>query len=48
MKRVFLNNYFLATGVLGENMFRSESIDFDGVTLIFIESFTDKKNYKQI
>ncbi len=30
--------YFLLTGVLGENMFRSESTDFEGVTLTFIES----------
>ena len=33
------NIYFLVTGVLGENIpFKSESIDFEGVTLIFIES----------
>ena len=35
---IFLT-YFLATGVLGENMFKSESTDLEGVTLIFIESF---------
>lgn len=33
-----LTIYFLATGVLGENILRSESIDLEGVTLIFIES----------
>jgi len=31
--------HFLETGVLGEKIFKSESIDLDGVTLIFIESF---------
>ena len=36
---VLRKNYFRVTGVLGENIpFRSESIDFDGVTFIFIES----------